>query len=248
MTKLVELSNTAHKDLKIATAAASNFISKQHIINLRADELGQAASSLPIFATRNTRTGFWMFSGMTSFALDNNLFVSDGMWQVPFQATSMLTHPIYLMQSPRDDKSYTFGILEGSEDFSTQQGEALFDSQGKASARLAQITQLLDDSVKRDIQTAEFSRVLEELGLFKELDMHVQFQDGTQERIKGLHTINEKSLQTISIEHLDTLRKQGYLMPIYAMLMSIYQVNVLIDKHNKAYPRQAIAQVKMDPS
>ena len=61
-----------------------------------------------------------------------------------------------------------------------------------------------------------------------------------------MHTIDEDKFQSLSIEDLDKLRKEGYLMPIHAMLVSIMQVNKLINLSNEVVERAQIVEVKME--
>jgi hypothetical protein len=150
------------------------------------------------------------------------------------------------MKSPKDEGAYTIGILEEQGDFSKTTGEAIFEKDGKLSAGANRRIQMLETDVQKDIQTAKFSQVLEEMGLFKSLDMNVRFVSGDSSKIRGLHTIDEERFQALSIEQLDSLRSQGYLMPIHAMLVSILQVNKLISLHNEISQNPQIVEVKME--
>ena len=248
MNKLVELSSTKHKNYKIAPDATARLASKQHIMNLRAHEIANAATCFPVFATRNTHDGGMAFSAMTSFEVGTNLFVDSNKWQPVFMPLSLQTHPVYLMQSPRDEKSYTFGILEDSDDFSSSEGIALFDEQGKPSDKLNQINSSLQASVQQDVQTHQFAKDLDQLKLFKALDLNVQYNDGQLQKIQGLQTIDEERLQNLATEELESLHQKGYMTPIHAILISLFQVNVLINKNNARNPNQGIVQVKMEVS
>lgn len=243
---LVELNHIAHKHLKIKTDAVIKHISKQHLINLRASELGQAATCYPVFATKNSHNGAWTFSAMTSFEPQQNLFVKNAKLDAIYRPTSIQSYPFYLMQSPKQDNAYTIGILEDQGDFSSTSGEALFDDKGEPTQATKTRAQLLDADVQKDMQTAMFSKTLDELGLFKSLDMNVQLQDGDSKKIRGLHTIDEDRLQSLSVDELDALRKQGYLMPIHAMLISLLQVNKLISLQNEDAAKVHIIEVKME--
>ena len=80
----------------------------------------------------------------------------------------------------------------------------------------------------------------------KPLDMNVQLLDGNSKNIRGLHTIDEERLKSLSSQELDSLHKQGYLMPIHAMLISLLQVNRLITINNEDVERARIVEVKME--
>nr|WP_297349939.1 SapC family protein [uncultured Glaciecola sp.] len=243
---LVELSSKTHKELKITNNAVIQHIAKQHLMNLRATELGQAATCYPVFATKNTHNGFWTFSALTSFVPNENLFVKNDKFDVIYRPTSTQTFPFYLMKAPAEENAYTIGIIEDQGDFSKTTGEPLFDENSNPTEATKRRAQLLDADVQKDIQTAQFSKTLDDLGLFKHLDMNVQLFDGEPKTIKGLHTIDEDRFQALSIEELDSLRKQGYLMPIHAMLISLLQVNRLITINNENVERARIVEVKME--
>ncbi|MFT6328300.1 MAG: hypothetical protein ACJAYN_000219 [Bermanella sp.] len=245
---LVELNNKAHKDLKIKNNAVIDHIAKLHLITLRATELGQAATCFPIFATRNTHNGFWTFSAMTSFAPNENLYVKNDKFGVIYRPTSVQTFPFYLMKAPVEENAYTIGILEKNSCFSKTTGESLFDEKNNPTEGAKRRVQLLEADVQKDIQTVQFSKTLEELDLFKPLDMNVQLLDGNSKNIRGLHTIDEERLKSLSSQELDSLHKQGYLMPIHAMLISIIQVNKLILLNNEKVERAQIIEVKMTPA
>jgi len=149
------------------------------------------------------------------------------------------------MRSPKDESTFTIGIDEQASVFSKDEGEALFE-EGKASARLSQATAQLELEIKHEIQTHQFSKKVEELGLIRPVDLQVHYLNGRVNTLKGLNTINEVALHELDGEKLIELRKEGFLMPLYAMLTSVYQFNNLIKLHNAKFPDNKIGQVKLD--
>jgi hypothetical protein len=248
MPKLTELTSKKHKDLKIAPQAHIKHAAKQHVVQLSAAEIANAATCFPVFVTRNNVNGGWVVSAMTSFELDQNLYVNDDSWSVAFNPASLRTYPLYLMQSPDNEKSFTVGFNEESDAFSTTDGIDLFQADGSATEHLTDVTRMLETELTNVKQTFEFGNVLDKLGLLKEIDLKVQYQDGTTNVIKGLHTINEDTLQTIDAEKLAQLNKIGYLTPIHALLISIFQLNVLVNKHNANDGKMKVKAVKMEVS
>ena len=97
-------------------------------------------------------------------------------------------------------------------------------------------------------QTYLFLNSLEEHGLLKPLDLSVDYQNGENSKITGLHTIDEDKLKLLTGDQLKTLNDQGYLTPIYALLISLSQVNQLITKHNKLPESPKIVSVKLEVS
>ena len=248
MPLLTELTSAQHVNLKVKPEAVIEYAKKQHVLNLSATELAHAATCFPTFVTRNNHDGDWAFSAMTSFETGHNLFVQGNQWQTVFQPSSMRTYPLYLMQKTDRSNSFCIGFDAESDAFSEKQGKQLFESSGKASEHLSMVTQLLEDQLKEIKATYAFAQKLEMLGLLKAVDLQVIYQDGQTNLIKGLHTINEDVLGTLSSESLSELNEAGYLMPIHAMLMSILQINVLINKHNMTTDGIKVVNVKMEVS
>ena len=246
MTELVELNNKKHLDLRVKPSSNVALAAKQQIMKLRVTEVAKAVTSFPVFFTRDPRNGAWVLSALSSFEQNQNLFVKQHRWDTAFQPTSVQTHPIYLMQSPHKDNSYTLGIVEQSDAFSNEDGEPLFDSKGRPSLYLSRIQKLLEADINNDFQTMKFSEKLAELDLLKAVNLSIQYQDDSVQNLNGLHTLDEDKLQSLSESQLLELNKLGYLVPIHAMLISIYQLNSLVKKSNEGQGVRAVKQLKIE--
>jgi len=242
---LTELSLEKHANLKMDPKGVIAVAKSQHIISLKVSEVGMAASSFPIFLSRPAEGAEWALSAINSYELDSNLFVENDTWTATHMPIGMQTYPFFLMRSERDEKSFTIGIDEQNRVFSETEGEALFED-GKASLRLSQATAQLELEVKHDVHTYKFAKQIEELGLIKDIDLQVHYQSGLVNTLKGLCTIDEQALYDLDAETFAGLRKEGYLMPLYVMLTSIYQFNNLIKIHNRLNPEKTILQVKLE--
>ncbi len=246
MTELKELKYADHGELKVDTGCTMGYASKAHVMSLRATEVAKMATSLPVFITKNQFNGHWNISAITSVQPGRNLFVEQDKWTAAYQPNCMKTHPLYLMNSPSEANSYTVGIDPNSPDFSSVSGEALFDENGKATPYLSQISRLLEADIEHSIQTHQFLEAIAALDLIKPIDLIVQYQSGSANTIQGLNTIDEEKLQSLTAEQLHRLNQQGYLNPIHALLFSILQLNVLVQKNNAIETLEHIAQIKLE--
>ena len=246
MSELVEVSTKQHKGLKVRANCSIEVAAKQQIIRLRVVEVGRAATNFPVFFTRGSQDGALVLSALTSFENGHNMFVKDGQWQATYQPSAMQTYPFFLMQSPSDEKNYTIGIDENNPAFSKEEGDSLFDDNGKASMQLSRAKVLLEADIQHDINTYQFAKKLQELALLKGIDLIVQYQDGASQTIAGLITIDEDKLNALSAEQLHGLNQQGYLVQIHALLISIYQLNLLILKQNSRSDLPKVAQLKIE--
>ena len=248
MTTLVELTAEKHQHLRLADDCALEFARQQNIMSLRVSEISKAACSLPIFYVRDSNTGNWVLIGLTSFIQAHNLFIENGKWTALHAPHGMQTFPFFLMQSPDDSRSYTIGIDEAHPVFASQTGQPIFEASGQASLHLSKVKTLLEADIKNDIQTQQFTQRIMELNLLKPINILVQYQDGSTPSLSGLFTVDEDKLRGLATEQIADLNQKGYLIPLHAMLMSLYQLNALINKHNQAGGLSPIKNVKLEMS
>ncbi|WP_076540566.1 SapC family protein [Shewanella sp. UCD-KL21] len=248
MKTLVELSPELHQQLYVVPHSGAKNAAKQNLVNLRVTEVAKAACSMAIFFVRDNQTGQQVLTGFTSFEQGNNLFVTDSQWQGSYPPTSLQTFPFYLMQSPDNPQQYTIGIDADDSALSAESGQAIFEQDGSASLYLSNIKNLIEADMHNDMLTQRFSQKISELGLMKYITIVVNHQDGLPQNLTGLITINEEKLQQLDSETLAELNKLGYLSPLYAMLMSLYQLNSLIQLHNKTLAGNKISNIKLEVS
>jgi len=246
MDELVQLSNDKHLALKVRPEAYLETAVSEHALTLQVAEIGKAISSFPVFFTRIEQDGRWAVSAMASLEVGSNLFCSNSAWSATYMPSAMRTYPLFLMISPEDENKPVIGLQESNKAFSKEEGEALFDTSGKPSLYQTRVKAQLDANLKDGYHTHQFFEKLQELDLIKAMDIKIFYVDNKVNTLKGLHTINEEKLHALSSQEFEGLRKDNYLPPIYAMLMSIFQLNNLIGRHNKQDGVTNILQVKME--
>lgn len=246
MNDLVELSKTTHKDIKINPREALIIAAEQQTLNLKVSEVSHAATNFPVFFMPNATTGGWAITILTSFTPSTNLYLRAGKWEATYLPHCVQTYPFFLINSESDGSNYAIGIEEKSDALSVTKGDPLFDSQGKASLHLSQVTNMLKNDIQNTVHTAKFIEMLEKLKLLKAIDLVVHYQDKTSQNMTGLHTIDEDTLNLLPGDELEKLNKKGYLVQIHAMLISLYQVNMLIQKNNTGDKFDKIKNVKFE--
>ncbi|MEM1176687.1 MAG: SapC family protein [Pseudomonadota bacterium] len=245
MATLTELSASRHANLKVRPDCVVDVVGQQHVVTVRAAEVGLAAGGMPIFVTASPQSGQRGLSALVSFENGENMMVEDGRWVGHYEPSVLRSYPLFLMQSDSDPRGYAVGIDESSTAFSETEGEALFDDTGNASAMQSQRTKLLEAGIDDDRRTQIFVQRLGELGLLRSVDVLVQYASGEGKTIQGLQTIDEDTLMQLESEALTELHRDGYLLIMHAMLLSISQVNRLIRAQNNREHLPDIAGVKL---
>lgn len=246
MESLIVLDAKEHAALKVLTNVIPGVYRYRHLLLIRADEAPKAACCFPIFLAKEQETDDWILSCLASFEPTTSLFVDDKGWNGDYLPHEIRTHPFFLtkVSEHEDEEEYAVSVDEESAVLSQDEGEPLFASDGKPSPYLNNVRALLDANLTKDYLTREFIQKLLGLDLFKPLVITVHYQSGKNHRLQGLHTIDEDSLHSLPIEGLKELRDLGYFTPIYAILVSLFQLNSLLNRHNRlGHP--PIRQMKM---
>ncbi len=242
MKKLVALNQTSHKNIKFNPQRAILAAAKRQTITITASEISRAASTFPVFVMPNVGGGRWSIATLTSFAPSTNVFLQGENWEATYIPNAVKTYPFSLINA--ENGGYTVGIDEESESLSTEDGEPLFEANGQASQHVSQVTKILDAELQNTIDTVHFIEHIEKLKLLKAVDLIVRYDDETSQNMTGLHTVDEDNLNLISGDELEALNKKGYLVQLHAMLISLYQINLLIQKNNLTSGFDKIKNVK----
>jgi len=234
MPELTPLSNEKHRDLRVVDNAINRFAAGQHVIRVQAAEIGKVVADFPVMFNQNPNTGTWAASAITSIEAEGNLSVKDGEWTAVYRPISLETHPLYLLSAPGTQEGFAVGIFEDASDFSRESGTRLFDEEGKPSEYLSEMTTKLEASIEEEIRSQTFIKALNDLGLLQPIDIHVHYADDTIKSITGLMVLDEDKLKELSAEQLADFNQKGYFMPMFATLASIFQLKVLMQRHNAA--------------
>lgn len=237
MSMFVELTAHTHAQAAVVRNAPMRFAARLHMLNIQVTEISKMIGDLPIFFSRHQTNGQWLISALCSFTPGQNLLVQKEQWLASYQPVCMQTYPLSLL-NPKSSQ-LAIAIDKDVVCLATEaDAQALFTSDGKASMFLRQQLTVLETGLQHEYLSYQFMKTMTELGLIKELDLHVLQQDGPSQIIKGLATVDEDKLQTLAAEQLYQLQQQGYLLIAHAMLLSITQLNKLIQLHNQRYSGQ----------
>jgi len=247
MTKIVPLNSNKHKDLKVSPNCVIDVVKNQHIVNIRVGEISKASACMPVFLNKYEDSDSWAISSVTSLEMNKNLFVVDDKWTVNYVPNVMKTYPFFLVGGQKN-QGFTIGIDEEDKAFNKKDGVDIFDKDGKSTPAMDSLIKLLEEDVVGKAHTMDFVQTLEEFGLIHSLIMRVKYQNGQVNSVSGLKSVNEKKLQELSDDEFIKLRKTGFLGPIYALILSVYQLNELMKRHNQTPGVEPIVQVKMEPA
>lgn len=245
MIKVVPLNSKQHQQVKVSGDSPLIYAASKHLSEITVSEIGKISCSNPIFFSRDPNTGKWVIIAVYSFHVGSNLLVQETQSDANYLPTSIQAYPLFLTANSGENKGYSISIDEAYAQQKNSKGDSLFKDNGESSIELNSLVKMLEADVKNHTQTHFFTEKLEELSLFKQMDVGVEYIDNSMDTLAGLYTIDEEKMQSLSAEQLQALHNVGYLPPIYAVLNSLFQLNALIKRHNNNTSKTLIKQVKL---
>ena len=158
----------------------------------------------------------------------------------------MKTYPFFLVKGKKEGE-FTIGIDEEDKAFTKDKGVDIFDKDGNTTPAIQNVVKTLESDIAGVTHTSKFVETLKEFDLIYSLTMKVSYANGQVNSITGLHTVDERKLNDLSDKDFSKLRKTGFLGPIYGMILSVFQLNELMKRHNQLPGVQQIVQVGLQP-
>ena len=222
----VPLDKEKHKDLKVAVNTSFSFAKNTHLAAATIREFAQLAATMPLVFIEDTNAKRHHVVTMLGMEQGQNLFLTGDSWKhVPM---NILRYPFDVR--PDGDKLGVY--IDENSDLISDEGQALFTEAGEASEFLENRQKFLADLANSEMLTQRFVAKVVELDLLDPIQIRLTYQDGKQRNVTGMMSINEKKLLELPEEQVLELHKQGFLGAIYAVMMSVGQLNRLVELSN----------------
>ncbi len=226
--KPVLLNREAHKHKKIAPSNSFAFARQSNSLYVAGVEFTQACKEYPIVFTQ---VGKDKVAPVAILGLreKENLFVSsDSRWDASYVPAFVRRYPFVLAELPGQQMGVC--IDEGYAGLNDKDGEALFDSQGNNTPFLQNALDFLNRYQVEYLRTERFCQRLKELGLLMEMNAKADLFDGTSFMVNGLMVVDERKLLQLDDAQALQVFRSGELSWIYAHLVSLSNLNSLVDK------------------
>jgi len=159
---------------------------------------------------------------------NTNQFVDEqGRWTGRYIPAHFRRYP-FILGSSEQNNSFAVMIDTDSEYLSNEQGEPLFDSNGKQTETLTKITGFLGLFQQEAALTMDLVRTLRASGVLVEQQIQRQINGENQTVINGFEAIDQAKLNAIGDDLFLQWRKQGLLPLIYAHLSSLDNIRQLL--------------------
>jgi hypothetical protein len=242
--KPVLLNRETHKTKKIAPSADYAFASKANSLYMAGVEFTEACKEYPIVFTQ-AADGKTVPVVVLGLREGENLFVgADGKWGATYVPAFVRRYPFVLAQL--EGQQMGVCIDEGYSGLNETQGEALFDSKGNNTPFLQNALDFLNRYQVEHLRTDRFCQRLKDHGLLMEMNAKADLVDGTSFMVNGLLVVDERKLLQLSDAQALEVFRAGELSWVYAHLVSLSNLNRLVDKLANSKRAQAASAVSLD--
>lgn len=223
----VVLNREQHRNARIGSQNSFAFAARTNSVVLVAAEFVEACKEYPIvFAQIGDRMVPVALLGLRE---NENLYVNkDGSWHGRYVPAFVRRYPFVLAESGSEE--LVVCVDESSSAFNAGSGELLFDEAGENTPFLNQTLEFLNTYQAQFKRTSSFVTHLTKLNVLTELSAKAELVDGRNFLLNSLWVVDEQKLQALDRSKAHALLKAGELGWIYAHLISLSNMNRLIDR------------------
>ncbi|WP_371196361.1 SapC family protein [Glaciecola sp. SC05] len=225
----VPLDKDKHSDLKVNAAVNFAYASNTHLAAATIREFAQLSGSMPLVFIEDPNTKNVHTVAMLGLEQGSNLFFAEDKWQGPHVPLNIQRYPFDIR--PDGDKLGVF--IDENSDQLVAEGEALFTEAGEPTEYLKNRQQFLAELANSEVQNQRFIKLLQEHNLLEEIQVRINYRSKQSRNVTGILSINEKRLLDLDDDKILALHKSGYLGAAYAMMLSLGQLNRLVELSNK---------------
>ncbi len=224
--KVVSIDSKLHKKFRIKPVDNFSFSAKTNSVPLVAIEFVEAAREFPIVFIKGIDNSFLPIA-LLGLRQSENLFVgSDGHWLGRYIPAFIRRYPFVPSEVGQGQVVVCFD--EDASEINQEEGEFLFDGD-QPGETLRNMIALLKDYQFQALRTKELCQRLSENNLLFESNAQAELADGTSFRLSSLYVVDEKQLQELDKDTVHTLFTSGELGLIYAHLMSLGNLQRLLE-------------------
>jgi hypothetical protein len=237
--EIVPFSKTSKVRLP-APGEIPSFARRANAIPISFTEFQPAAREYPIVFTTGDEGKTFAAVSVLGIAAGENLFY-DGSWaQGVYIPAYARRYPFCMARVTLDRKEQAERLICVEKGFLDEAaGEALFDSQGKPSAKWSEIERLLSE-YEADLERArELCATLADYGLLEPFTMQAtlgQEKGGGAMHLTGMHRVSEKNLENLNAAQLKNLVRKGLMARVYMHLLSLENFARLLERKAARLP------------
>ena len=233
MSRPVPLNKVVHAQTRVISRRGADFDST-HICPVMPREFGRLITHYPIVLTRDGGSDSYNFCALLGFTEGENLFLQGDHWDTDYIPLEFLRGPFHAGVSEAvPEGPGTVYIDMDDPRVQELEGENLFEADGTPSNYLQGIDQVLSELLAGVRQTRALVTMLEKYHLIEPVTMKAAFQDGKTLDVRGLFSVHDDAVRTLSEAAVLEFHSAGYLPHLYIQQASTAHLGTLIGRRNQ---------------
>ena len=234
MSQYEVLNKEKHRQLRINTGYGAALGDAIMYVTTYPMEFRDIQSCYPILFTKDPNTGGFFAAAVMGFEADQNLFLQDNGWDASYIPAAVQRQPFLIATRGEGDNEPPVVSLDLDHPrVSQDEGEVLFDIEGRSTEFLDQKIALLD-KLHRGLQHGRgFIDTLLQHELLEQITFDIAFNDGSKKSVQGFYCVAEERLYQLKGNVLESLNQAGYLQPVFMAVASLSRVRDIIERRNR---------------
>lgn len=227
-TQLTALNRDRHAATKVRPITGFAHAARLHVAGLVAQEFPRAAALYPLVFLQDPNTARFRPVALLGLEEGQNLFVDEtGRWKASYVPATIRQYPFTLALKEGTQADFVVCLDESSTNLGQDDGQPLFGEEGQPTSVLQGVVKYLTELQQMDVQTQGFCQFLADHNLLVKLNMQLQAGQ-TVKNIQGAFAIDQARFEALPNDLFQQMRERGYLPAVYAHLMSLLQIERLM--------------------
>lgn len=234
---VVPLSTERHSDLYIDPEPGFRFAREANCVYIAGVEFPSACKEYPIVFS-SSADGTVAPVALLGVRNQENLYVDENnQWKANYIPAYVRRYPFILATDPGGE-NFTVCIDESYPGFNTaREGQRIIDENGEHGELLKRSVQFLSDYQKHIQITNDFCKTVKELDILEPVQANIEMRTGEKFALAGFQCVNKDKLRELKAAKIKELMANNYLDLIYAHILSLANMNTLIDRLAGAKPK-----------
>ncbi|OZB61571.1 MAG: peptidase [Lysobacterales bacterium 14-68-21] len=231
MTQHAILNNVQHRDLRVSVSRGAEYGDDIMSALTFPEEFRNVQAYYPIVFQQDDQGGF---QPVALFGLQRgeNLFLEGSRWDAHYIPLSVQREPFLI------GRTATGGQVHIDLDHprvGDEAGQPLFHDHGGPTEFLEHISNILGMLHAGVESTRDYIQALLKHDLLESFVVDVQFNEDSQSRLVGYHTINQDRLSQLDGKALEELARADHLEPTFMAVASLNHMRDLVERYRKKY-------------
>ena len=214
-----------------APGVVPEFCKQLNAIPISYTEFSPACRDYPLVFTSGDNGKTYAPVAVLGITNGENLFLANGAWDKSVYVPAYVRrYPFCMARVNLDKVEQADRLICVEKEFLDDQGETMFDAEGKALPKWQPIEKLLQEYEADLERSREMSATLSDYALLEPFAMQAQAKTGAAMNLTGMYRVDEKKMAFLNTGQLKNLIKKGVMGRIYAHLISLDNFARLLER------------------